>query len=55
MTAVPATGLTLTIGTTAAAVIADNDYIVRANVAGVSDISGTELREGADGPPRARR
>ncbi len=41
VTAVPTTGLTVTIGSAAAAAIADNDYVVRANVAAVSDISGT--------------
>ena len=41
VTAVPATGLTFTIGSTAAAAIADNDYVVRAHVPAVSDISGT--------------
>lgn len=41
VTAVPTTGLTVTIGSAAAAAIADNDYVVRAHVAAVSDISGT--------------
>jgi hypothetical protein len=49
VTAVPATGLTLTIGSAAAAAIADNDYIVRANVAAVSDISGTSYAKEAMG------
>src|SRR6185295_8642144 len=39
--AVASTGLTATTGSTLAAAIADNDYVVRANVAGVSDVSGT--------------
>lgn len=41
VTAVAATGLTFTTGSAVAAAIADNDYIVRAHVASVSDISGT--------------
>jgi len=47
--AVPNTGLTVTIGTAAAAVIADNDFVVRANVAGVTDISGTSYAKEAMG------
>ena len=39
--AVASTGLTATTGSTLASAIADNDYVVRANVAGVSDVSGT--------------
>jgi hypothetical protein len=51
VTAVPTTGLTFTIGTAAAAAIADNDYVVRANVAGVSDISGTSYAKEPMGLP----
>jgi hypothetical protein len=51
VTAVPATGLTLTIGSAAAAAIADNDYIVRANVAAVTDISGTSYAKEPMGLP----
>jgi len=39
--AVASTGLTATTGSTLASAIADNDYVVRANVAAVSDVSGT--------------
>src|SRR5262245_12075308 len=41
VTAVPTTGLTVTVGAAIAAAVADNDYVVRAHVASVSDISGT--------------
>ena len=41
--AVAATGLTVTTGSTLVGGIADNDYVVRAHVAAVSDISGTSF------------
>jgi hypothetical protein len=47
--AVANTGLTVTTGSTLASAIADNDYVVRANVAGVSDISGTSYAKEAMG------
>ena len=47
--AVASTGLTATTGTTLATAIADNDYVVRANVAGVTDISGTSYAKEAMG------
>jgi hypothetical protein len=47
--AVASTGLTVTTGSTLASAIADNDYVVRANVAGVTDISGTSYAKEAMG------
>jgi hypothetical protein len=41
VTAVPAAGTTFTIGSAAAAAIADNDYIVRAHKASLTDVSDT--------------
>lgn len=41
ITAVPAAGTSITIGSAAAAAIADNDYIVRANKAALTDVSDT--------------